>query len=122
MVLERLIDPYYDTSIPLMWKLIDVADAPPVITLVVASTCFRSMYAVELAAIGAVVCNAVPARPIVNVPAVPAVLVIAILVTIVVVEEGTVYRVVPTVVVAAPRNSALVVVAISYYLSFRGHP
>jgi hypothetical protein len=80
------------------------------------------MYAVEFAAIAAVVCSAVPARAIVNVPAVPAVLVTAMLVTIVVVEEGTVYRVVPTVVVAAPRNSTLVFVAISYYLSFRLHP
>jgi hypothetical protein len=48
------------------------------------------MYAVEFAAIAAVVCNAVPARAIVNVPAEPAVLVTAMLVTIVVVEEGTV--------------------------------
>jgi hypothetical protein len=33
-----------------------------------------------------------------------------------------VYSTVVVVVVAAPRNSALVNVAISYYLSFRGHP
>ena len=37
--------------------------------------------------------------------------------TTVVVELGTVYKVVVSVVVAAPRNSALEVVAISYYLS-----
>jgi hypothetical protein len=54
----------------------------------------------------------VPPRPIVNVPAEPAVFVTTMLVTTVVVAAGTVYRVVPTVVVAAPRNSALVVVAI----------
>jgi len=104
-----------------MWKLIDVADAPPVMVLVVASTCFRSIYTVEFAAIAAVVCNAVlaPAVPIpsVNVPAVPAVLVTAILVTTVVVDDGTVYSTVVVVVVAAPRNSALVNVGIDYSLS-----
>jgi len=94
--------------------------------LVVASTCFRSMYAVELAAIADVVCNAVlaPAVPIpsVNVYADEPVLVTAIFDTTVVVDAGTVYSTVVVVVVAAPRNSALVNVAISYYLSFRGHP
>jgi len=48
---------------------------------------------------------------IVNVPAVPAVLVTMIFNIFVVVEGGTVYKVVPTVVVAAPLNSVLLVVA-----------
>ena len=66
-----------------------MADAPPVMVLVAVSTCLQSIYAVELAAIAAVVWSAVPASPIVNVPAVAAVLVTAILVTTVVVAEGT---------------------------------
>jgi hypothetical protein len=100
-----------------MWKLIDVADAPPVITFVATSTCFKSMYTVVFAAMAAVVCRLVPASPSVKVPAVPAVLVTAMLLTIVVVAEGTVYKVVAVLVVAAPRNSALVDVGIDYSLS-----
>jgi hypothetical protein len=46
----------------------------------------------------------------------------AMLVTTVVVDAGTVYRVVPVDVVAAPLKRALVVVAIIYYLSFRVRP
>jgi hypothetical protein len=80
------------------------------------------MYAVELAAIADVVCSAVlaPAVPIpsVNVYADEPVLVTAIFDTTVVVDAGTVYSTVVVVVVAAPRNSALVNVAISYYLSY----
>jgi hypothetical protein len=90
--------------------------------LVVASACLRSIYAVELAAIAVVVCSAVlaPAVPIprVNVYAEEPVLVTAIFVTIVVVDDGTVYSTVVVVVVAAPRNSALDVVAINYYFLF----
>ena len=89
--------------------------------LVVASTCLRSMYAVEFAAIVDAVCNAVlaPAVPIprVNVYAEEPVLVTTIFDTTAVVDAGTVYNTVVVVVVAAPRNSALVVVAIIYYLS-----
>jgi len=70
-----------------------------------------------LAAQATVVANDVPLRASVNVPAVPAVLVITILVTTVVVAEGTVYSV-PDDVANAPRPNALVVVAISYYLSY----
>ena len=56
----------------------------------------------------------VPLSPSVNVPAEPAVLLITILVTTVVVVEGTVYSVADDV-ANAPRPSALVTVAISYY-------
>jgi hypothetical protein len=50
----------------------------------------------------------------VNVAAVPAELVTTILVTIVVVDAGTVYKVALDV-AAAPRKSAFEIVAISYY-------
>ena len=79
------------------------------------------MYTVVLAAIAVVVCNATLLRLRLNVPAEAAVFVIAILLTTVVVEAGTVYKV-PDVVANAARASALVVVAMIYYLSFRGHP
>jgi hypothetical protein len=62
-----------------------------------------------------------PFRPSVNVAADAAVFVTTILVTTVVVDAGTVYSV-PLDVAAAALASTLVVVAISYYLSFRGHP
>jgi len=74
------------------------------------------MYTVELAATAVVVCSATPLSAMVNVPAEPAVLVTPMLVTTVVVDAGTVYRVVDDV-AAAVRASTLVVVAISYYLS-----
>jgi hypothetical protein len=97
---------HYAISTPLIWKLTDVADAPPLIVFGVAFagiTCFKSKNAVELAAIVAVVNMSVPSMVSVNVPAVPAVLVTAMLVTTVVVEVvGTVYNVVVVVVVAAP--------------------
>jgi hypothetical protein len=76
----------------------------------------RSNIAVELAANAVVVNSDTPFRPSVNVAAEPAVLVTTMLVTTVVVDAGTVYRVVLDV-AAAVRASALVVVAISYYLS-----
>jgi hypothetical protein len=80
------------------------------------------MYTVVFAAIAVVVCKFVPARPNVNVLADPEVFVTVIFVTTVVVADGTVYSVVPTVVVAAPRKSALVVVvAINYYLLSRSY-
>lgn len=94
------------------------ADAPPVMVCVVVSTCLRSTKIVELAGIAEVVNNDVPARPRVNVAAVAAVFVTAMLVTVEVVDAGTVYSTVDVVVVAAPRNSGFTVVAISYYLPF----
>ena len=48
----------------------------------------------------------------------PAVLDTTMFVTTVVVADGTVYSVVPVLVVAAARDSTLVVVAISYYLPY----
>jgi hypothetical protein len=75
----------------------------------------RSNIAVELAANAVVVNSDTPFRPSVNVAAVPAVLVTTMLVTTVVVAEGTVYRVVLDV-AAAVRASALVVVAIIQHL------
>jgi hypothetical protein len=74
------------------------------------------MYAVEFAATVESFCNSTSSNNIVNVADDAAVLAIAILVTTVVVAEGVVYRVVLDV-EAAPRNSTLEVVAISYYLS-----
>ena len=79
------------------------------------------MYTVEFAAIAVVVNSDTPFRPRVNVPADAAVLVTTMLLTTVVVAEGTVYRVVD-VVAAAVRARTLVTVAISYYLSFRVRP
>jgi hypothetical protein len=52
---------------------------------------------------------------IVNVDDVAALFSITILLITVVVADGTVYRVVPVLVVAAPLKRTLVVVAISYY-------
>jgi multisubunit Na+/H+ antiporter MnhC subunit len=74
------------------------------------------MYAVVLAATVESFCNSISSSKIVNVAAVAAPLVTAMLVTTVVVAEGVVYRVVLDV-AAAPRKSTLEVVAISYYLS-----
>ena len=94
-----------------------MAEAKPLIVFVVAKTCFRSMYAVEFAAIAESFCISISSNNIVNVAAVPAVLHIAILDITVVVDAGTVYRVALDV-DAAPRKSALVIVAIIYYLSY----
>jgi hypothetical protein len=82
---------------------------------VVASTCFKSNIAVELAAIAVVVNKDVPFKPIVKVAADAAVLVTTMLVTTVVVDAGTVYSVALDV-ANALRASALLTVAISYYL------
>jgi hypothetical protein len=81
----------------------------------------RSNIAVELAAIAASLNKSTESNVIVKVAAVDAELVTTMLVTTVVVDAGTVYRVVLDV-AAAVLASALVVVAISYYLSFRGRP
>jgi hypothetical protein len=73
-----------------MWKFTEVAEAPPVIVLVVANTCFRSIKEDELAAIATVVASAVPFSAKVNVWADAEVLVATMFVTTVVVEAGTV--------------------------------
>ena len=99
-----------------MWKLIDVADARPVIVFVVVRTCLTSNIAVELAAIAVVVKRDIPSSASVNVPADDAVLVTTIFETTAVVLAGTVYSV-ADVNEAAVRAIVLVVVAISYYLS-----
>jgi hypothetical protein len=99
-----------------MWKLTEVAEASPVIVCVVASTCFRSIYTVEFAAIAVVVCNATALSASVNVCADPDVFVTAIFETTVVVDEGTVYSVVLDV-AAAVLASTFVNVAIYCSLS-----
>jgi hypothetical protein len=90
MAVEVLNIPYYEISIPLIWKFTEVADAPPVIVFVVAKTCLTSIYADELAAIAVVAFIAVPASAIVNVCAEAEVFVTTIFVITVVVEEGVV--------------------------------
>jgi hypothetical protein len=104
-----------------MWNETVIALAKPAIILVVASTCFKSIVIVELAAIATVLNKSTASSWIVNVAADAAELVTTILLITVVVDAGTVYSVVDDV-AKAPRASALVVVAISYYLSIRGHP
>lgn len=73
-----------------MWKFTEVAEAPPVIVLVVTKTCFRSINEDELAAMLTAVASAVPLSAKVNVWADAEVLVATMFVTTVVVEEGTV--------------------------------
>ena len=73
-----------------MWNVTDVLDAPPVIVLVAARTCFMSKIATVLAAIATVVANDVPARPSVNVALLDDVFDTTTFVTTVVVEDGTV--------------------------------
>jgi len=100
-----------------MWNETVMADAPPVIVFVVAKTCFKSMKVVELAAIVVVVAMDVfaPAVPIprVKVAEEDAVLTTAMLVTIHVVDAGTVAKTVVVVVVAAPLKKLVGVVAIT---------
>jgi hypothetical protein len=96
-----------------------VLDALPAITCVAGITCFRSKKAVELAAT-----DTLPKRSIalIVIDAVTADVVglqITMLVTTVVVADGTVYRVVLDV-AAAVLASTLLTVAISYYLSLLG--
>jgi hypothetical protein len=99
-----------------MWKLIVVAEAPPVIVCVAVKTCLMSITVESSAPTVTVVAKLVPAKAIVNVPVLAAVLVTIILVITVVVADGVVYSVVVVVVVAAPRNKVFDTVAISYYL------
>ena len=70
-----------------------------------------------LAAIDTALAIATELSAIVNVAADVELLLITIFVTTAVVPAGVVYKVVPVDVVAAPRNSTLDIVAISYYLS-----
>jgi hypothetical protein len=97
-----------------MWKLTVVADAKPLIVFVVARTCFKSIIVESYAPTVTVVAIDTSSSSKVNVADVAAVLVTTILVTTVVVDAGTVYKVALDV-AAAPRNRALDVVAISYY-------
>lgn len=97
-----------------MWKLIVIADAPPVIVLVATIGCFTGITTESLPATATVVAKLVPASATVNVPAAATVLVTIISVTTVVVDAGTVYSVVVVVVDAAPRYKTFEVVAISY--------
>lgn len=99
-----------------MWKSTDVDDALPAITCVAGITCLRSKNADELAAIDTAPSKSIALMVNDAVTAEPVGLQITILVTTVVVAEGTVYRVVLDV-AAAVLASTLVVVAISYYLS-----
>jgi hypothetical protein len=94
-----------------------VAEAPPVIVSVAVRVCFISITTESSAPTATVVAKLVLPRPKVKVPLELSVLVTTMLVTTAVVAEGTVYRVVEVVVVAAPRNKVLDIVAISYYLS-----
>ncbi len=73
-----------------MWKFTEVAEAPPVIVLVVANTCFRSINEDELAATVTAVASAVPFKAKVKVCEDAEVLVATMFVTTVVVEAGTV--------------------------------
>jgi hypothetical protein len=97
-----------------MWKLTVVAEAKPLIVLVVARTCLRSIIVVSSAPTATVYAIDTSSNNIVNDAAASAVFVTAMLVTTVVVDAGTVYRVVLDV-AAAPRKSAFDTVAISYY-------
>jgi len=103
-----------------MWIVTAVVDAYPVTVLGVALagiTCFRSNAVTELAASETVGMITTPSIATVPVDAVAAALASTMLVTTVVVPVvGTVYSVALDV-VAAVRARALVIVAISYYLS-----
>jgi nitrate/nitrite transporter NarK len=84
--------------------LIVVAEAPPLIVLLAARTCLISRIVESLAPIATASASKTSLRERVKVPALAAVLVTTMLVTTVEVAEGTVYKVVEVVVVAAPRN------------------
>lgn len=90
-----------------------VADAPPVIVCAAASVCLISITVESLPPTAICDAKLVPPSARVNVPADTDVLVTMIDVTTAVVNEGTVYSVVPVEVVAAPRKSAFEIVGIS---------
>jgi hypothetical protein len=81
---------YQVISNPVMWKLIVVADAKPLIVCAVANNCFGSTITESFAGTGTVVAIDTSLKRRVYVPAVPAVFVITMDVTSVVVFEGTV--------------------------------
>jgi hypothetical protein len=87
-----------------MWKLIVVAEAPPLMVLVVARTCLMSRTIESFAGTETVSANKTSLKDIVKVPAAAFVLVTTMLVTTAVVAEGVVYKTVAVFVVAAPRN------------------
>jgi hypothetical protein len=96
-----------------MWKLTVTAEAKPAITFVAARTCFIGILIESFAAITTDVPIDTPSNVRVNVWDEDEVLTTSISVTTVVVDAGTVYRVVLDV-AAAALTRALVVVAISY--------
>jgi hypothetical protein len=97
-----------------MWKFTVVAVAKPVMVLVAFKTCFRSNDAIEFAATETAGRSTVPFRATVTFAAVPAVLVMMMLVTTAEVAAGVVYRVALEV-AAAVLDRTFVVVAINYY-------
>jgi hypothetical protein len=84
-----------------MWKATVVAEANPLIVLVVARVCLISRIAESFAGTTVVVAKGTSSRRRVYVALVPAELTTTIVLTIAVVEDGTVYRVVEEV-AAAP--------------------
>jgi hypothetical protein len=98
-----------------MWKSTDVDEARPLIVLVVGSTCFTSTTVEEFAATETEPSKSMSSSNNDAVVADAVGLHITMFVTIVVVADGVVYRVV-LLAEAAPLNSTLDVVAISYYL------
>ena len=97
-----------------MWKSTDVDDARPLIVSVVGKTCFRSITVEEFAATETEPTKSISFNNSDAVVADAVGLQITMFVTIVVVADGVVYSV-ALLVEAAPLNSTLVVVAISYY-------
>jgi hypothetical protein len=95
-----------------MWKLIEVAEAPPLIVFPAARTCLMSSTDESFAPTVTVVAKLTSFRDIVKDPVDPEVFVTTMLVTTAMVLAGTVYKVVDVVVVAAPRNKTLGVVGI----------
>jgi hypothetical protein len=73
-----------------MWKLIVVAEAPPVMVWVVVSVCLISITVESFPPTAIAVAKAVPPRASVKVPALAEVLETTILVTTVLVDAGTV--------------------------------
>jgi hypothetical protein len=73
-----------------MWKLIEVALAPPLIVFVVAKTCLMSKVKIPFAGTTTADAKATSSKDKVKVPSVAAVFVTMTLVIIVVVEDGTV--------------------------------
>jgi hypothetical protein len=96
-----------------MWKLIVVAEAPPVIVCVVSKLCLMSITVESFPPTAIAVARATPFIARVKVPALTAVLDTTMLVITAVVDAGTVYKTVPVLVVAAPRNNGFDVFGIN---------